>query len=203
MKKLIITVVFTLATALTGMTTWAAAITVKKDFSSGNTLSSTEMNTNFSMIENVVNNTNTLTTTLPDGVNTYLSFSLTPPADYTPGGGATVIAFWSGCEGTDVRLAHFTNGYSIGANGNFITFPALSTLSVAVAGGGNYTIFQSVYQAVSGFGTSSYTTFSLGRAGGDALDTCNGDLKLRGVEFRYATSGVSGRLSIPVTSLAR
>ncbi len=105
MKKLIITVVLALTTSFMGMTTWAAAIgsgTLKKDFSSGSTLSSSEMNDNFSVIENAVNSTNALTTTLPDGVSTYLSFYLAPPNDYTTGN-TTVNAYWSGCEGTNVR----------------------------------------------------------------------------------------------------
>ena len=162
MKKLIITVVFALTAALTGMTTWAAAIgsgTVKKDFSSGSTLSSTEMNTNFTVIENAVNATNALTTTLPDGVSTYLSFYLTPPADYTPGGGTTVIAYWSGCEGTDVRLGHSISPFFIGSNGLVAIATTLSTESVATSGALSFTILQSVYQVAGGFGAADYMIF--------------------------------------------
>lgn len=204
MKKLIIAVIFTLSTALTTMTVWAAVIggSTLNDFSNGSTISSTDMNDNFSVIENAVNNTNASTTTLPDGVSTYLSFSLVPPIDYTPGGFATVIALWSGCEGTDVRLGHSTLGYSLGDNGNFIVIPALSTVTVATASTLNYTIFQSVYLVTGGFGTSNYMTFSLGRVGGDGLDTCTGDLTLRSVEFRYANTD-NNKISIPITTLAR
>lgn len=207
MKKLIITVVFTLTAALTGMTTWAAAIssgTIKKDFSSGSTLSSTEMNTNFTVIENAVNATNSLTTTLPDGVSTYLSFYLDRPYDYTAGADTEVISYWSGCEGTVVSLGHLTRGFSVGSNAFLIGPPALSSMGITIDPGVlTYTISESVHNVVGGFGTSDYMIFTLGREGGNVLDTCTGDLTLSGVYFRYPSAAVNRRISIPVNTLAR
>lgn len=204
MKKLIITVVLTISAALTGMTAWAAAIggSALTNFSSGSTISSADMNANFTVIKDAVNANSSLRATLPAGVSTYLGFYLATPADYSTGD-TTVVSYWRGCEGTDVRLGHNKLGYSTGSNGNVAVLTTVSTEPVAVAGGFNYTIFQSSYVVTSGFASYNFMTFTIGRAGGDAADTCTGNLTLLGVELTYPTSAGTRSLSVPVTSMSR
>lgn len=210
MKKLSIAVVFIFSAALMGMTAWAAAIGsgALNTFSSGNTLSSTEMNDNFTVIENAVNASNALQATLPDGVTTYLNFFLTAPDDYTTGG-ILVLPYWSGCEGADVTVGFSTRGYFTGDNAsNIIFFPTLSTKSIPTASALNFTITQSLHTVANGFangGGSNYNflTFSIGRPGADVGDTCTGDLRLWGVKIIYPNSGGSGQLFIPAHAMSR
>lgn len=204
MKKLIIAVIFTLSAVFASMTAWAATIGsgALNDFSSGSTLSSTDMNTNFTIIKDAVNANSSLRVTLPDGVSTYLRFYLAAPADYVAGT-TSVMPYWSGCEGTDVRLGLSSQGYVTGDNIISFTSPVMLTKSISNAAVNNFRIAQSLHLISGDISSNAFITFSVGRAGADVLDTCAGNLYLWGVKLLYPTSGTPGELFIPAHALSR
>lgn len=204
MKKLIIAAIFTLSAVFTGMSVWAAAIGngTLNDFSSGSTVSSTDMNTNFSIIKDAVNANGSLKITLPDGVSTYLNVYLVAPADYVSGT-SLVLPYWSGCEGTDVRLGFTSRGYNTGDNANSITSPTVLTKSISNAAVNTFRISTSLHLITTNISSSNFITFSVGREGADVLDTCTSNLKLWGVKIIYPTSGTNGELFIPAHAMSR
>jgi len=208
MKKLIIALVFTFSAALTTTVSWAEAIGTGalNTFGSGNILSSTDMNTNFTAIKDAVNASNALQATLPDGESTSLSFYVATPFDYTTGQIA-VYSYWSGCEGAVVRMAVTSRGYSINNSLRILDSPSLYSLAINTAPASNFTIKTMLHLIPNGFSNGSFDynfmVFTLSRRGVDSRDTCSGDLRLWGASITYPDGGLNSRIFIPAHAMTR
>jgi len=209
MNKIIIVTALTFSAILSSTVSRAEAIGTGtlNDFSSGSALSSTDMNTNFSVVRDAVNASNALKATLPAGKSTYLSFYVARPFNYTSGQMA-FDSYWSGCEGDGVRLGVSTRGYNGGDNSlRILTQPSLYSVFINTPSAGNFTIKSVRHVIPNGFtdGLSDYSfmVFTLSRMGADTVDTCGGDLRLWGASISYPSTSISSRIFIPAHAMTR
>ena len=134
---------------------------------------------------------------LPAGSSTYKEYLISKPLDYTDA--ATVTPIFGGCNGKTVRLSYSSIGYVIGENFfQIVPSPTLVSLAIPTSNFGFYIASHDFTQAL-----SDLQFITIGRIGGDAADTCTGDLIFYGIRIDYPSDTAAtgkNRLFIPAVA---